>query len=78
MTSLDDYTIEAVGSAVIVSLKTDPTRTYIIDTIDNTCTCPAFQTGTRRPCKHLEMLNLVKKEDLENEKGCNKEERVGG
>lgn len=76
MTSLDDYTIEAVGGVVIVSLKTDPTRTYIIDTIDNTCTCPAFQTGTRRPCKHILMLN--QKEDLENEKGCNKEERVGG
>jgi len=72
MSNVNDYSIEEVGSAVIVSLKTDPTRTYIIDTIDNTCTCPSFQTGARRLCKHLEMLNITK-ENLENEKGCNKE-----
>ena len=32
---------------------TDPRKTYVVDIIERTCTCPAFTYGIRNPCKHI-------------------------
>jgi len=35
---------------------TDPRKTYVVDIIERTCTCPAFTYGVRNPCKHIKAV----------------------
>jgi len=42
---------------------TDPSKTYVVDIFEETCTCPAFTHGVRNPCKHIravkDHVNLI-------------------
>lgn len=45
--------LELIDQKIKVQSANDPDKHYVVDPIERTCTCPAFQLGKKKPCKHL-------------------------
>lgn len=53
---------------------TDPNKTYVVDVVERTCTCPAFIYGVRVPCKHI--LAALEVDPIERERRRNRERQL--